>query len=144
MQKGSFERWLNIWSTLYGNNSSKAAEPAAATERAQALANQYIVDVQTHFVRDDFKGEFMLGILNYAAENYNPAMKTGPGGLTLDDRMRRVLRHAESHLVLDRLARPERRAHHPVRRPIPAAPVVDDLVGEQKRILERLLRVAPE
>jgi hypothetical protein len=35
-------------------------------------------------MRDDFKGEFIMGIVNYAAENYNPAMKTGPGGLSLD------------------------------------------------------------
>src|ERR1700758_4105179 len=61
-----------------------AAEPAAAAERAQRLANQYIVDVQTHFVHDDFKAEFIMGIVNYAAQNYNPAMTKGPGGLTLN------------------------------------------------------------
>jgi predicted TIM-barrel fold metal-dependent hydrolase len=65
-------------------SAAEAAEPGAAAERAQGLANQYIVDVQTHFVRDDFKGEFMLGILNYAAQNYNPAIIKTPYGATLD------------------------------------------------------------
>jgi predicted TIM-barrel fold metal-dependent hydrolase len=65
-------------------SAAEAAEPEAAAARADALANQYIVDVQTHFLRDDFKGDFMLGILKYAAQNYNPAMAKGPGGLTLD------------------------------------------------------------
>jgi predicted TIM-barrel fold metal-dependent hydrolase len=65
-------------------SAAEAAEPAAAAERAKGLANQYIVDVQTHFVRDDFKGEFMLGIVNYAAQNYNPGIVKNPYGLTLD------------------------------------------------------------
>jgi len=65
-------------------SAAEAAEPAAAAERAQGLANQYIVDVQTHFVRDDFKGEFILGIMNFAAQNYNPAIAKNPYGLTLD------------------------------------------------------------
>ena len=74
----------DVYGRFFEVSAAEAAEPTAAAERAQALANQYIVDVQTHFVRDDYKGEFMLGILKYAADNYNPALKTGPGGLTLD------------------------------------------------------------
>jgi predicted TIM-barrel fold metal-dependent hydrolase len=65
-------------------SSAEAAEPAAAAERAQGLANQYIVDVQTHFVRDDFKGEFMMGIVNFAAQNYNPGIAKNPYGLSLN------------------------------------------------------------
>ena len=74
----------DVYGRFFDVSTAEAAEPAAAAERAQALASQYIVDVQTHFMRDDFKGEFMMGIMNYAAENYNPAMKTGPGGMSLD------------------------------------------------------------
>jgi predicted TIM-barrel fold metal-dependent hydrolase len=65
-------------------SKAEAAEPDAAAERAQGLAKQYIVDVQTHFVRDDFKGEFMMGIVNFAAQNYNPGIAKNPYGLTLD------------------------------------------------------------
>jgi uncharacterized protein len=65
-------------------SAAEAAQPEAAAERANKLAGQYIVDVQTHFVRDDFKGEFILGLTNYAAENMNPALAKSPGGITLD------------------------------------------------------------
>jgi uncharacterized protein len=80
----AFVAMNDVYGRFFDVSAAEAAEPAAANERAQGLANQYIVDVQTHFMRDDFKGEFMMGIVNYAAENYNPAMKTGPGGLSLD------------------------------------------------------------
>jgi uncharacterized protein len=80
----AFVAMNDVYGRFFDVSAAEAAEPAAAAERAQGLANQYIVDVQTHFMRDDFKGEFMMGIVNYAAENYNPAMKTGPGGLSLD------------------------------------------------------------
>ena len=53
-------------------SAAEAAEPAAAAERAQALAGQYIVDVQTHFVRDDFKGEFILGITELRRAELQP------------------------------------------------------------------------
>jgi uncharacterized protein len=74
----------DVYGRIFEVSAAEAAEPAAAAERAQGLANQFIFDVQTHFVRDDFKGEFLMGIMNYAAQNYNPAMAKGPGGLTLD------------------------------------------------------------
>src|SRR5215467_3124295 len=74
----------DVYGRIFEVSTAEAAEPAAAAERAQGLANQFIFDVQTHFVRDDFKGEFMMGIMNYAAQNYNPAMAKGPGGLSLD------------------------------------------------------------
>jgi hypothetical protein len=80
----AFVAMNDVYGRMFDVSAAEAAEPAVAAERAQGLANQYIVDVQTHFVRDDFKGEFMMGIMNYAAQNYNPAMTKGPGGLTLD------------------------------------------------------------
>jgi uncharacterized protein len=80
----AFVAMNDVYGRIFDVSAAEAAEPAAAAQRAQGLANQYIVDVQTHFMRDDFKGEFMMGIVNYAAENYNPAMTTGPGGLSLD------------------------------------------------------------
>src|SRR5262249_14052696 len=58
----------DVYGRIFDVSAAEAAEPAAAAERAQQLANQYIVDVQTHFVHDDFKAEFIMGIVNYAAE----------------------------------------------------------------------------
>jgi len=74
----------DVYGRIFDVSSAEAAEPAAAAERAKGLDKQFIVDVQTHFVRDDYKGEFMLDIAKYAAQNWNPAMTKDPGGLTLD------------------------------------------------------------
>ena len=43
--------------------------------KAQSVAGQYIVDVHTHFVRDDFEDKYILGLTNSAAPNWNPAIK---------------------------------------------------------------------
>jgi hypothetical protein len=43
--------------------------------RAQSLAGQFVFDVQTHFVRDDFKHEELLGLAAFASEHWNPKMK---------------------------------------------------------------------
>ena len=74
----------DVYGRIFDVSSAEAAEPAAAAERAKGLDKQFIVDVQTHFVRDDYKGEFMLDIAKYAAQNWKPAMTKDPGGLTLD------------------------------------------------------------
>jgi uncharacterized protein len=74
----------DVYGRFFDVSAAEAAEPAAAAERARGLANQFILDDQTHFVRDDYKGEFILALANYAAQNWNPAMVKDPGGLTLD------------------------------------------------------------
>jgi predicted TIM-barrel fold metal-dependent hydrolase len=74
----------DVYGRFFDVSAAEAAEPAAAAQRAQGLANQFILDDQTHFVRDDYKGEFILALANYAAQNWNPAMVKDPGGLTLD------------------------------------------------------------
>ena len=38
------------------------------------MSGQFIVDVQTHFVRDDFKQDGLLGLAKYAKQNWNPAI----------------------------------------------------------------------
>src|SRR5260370_38355938 len=43
--------------------------------RAQSLAAQFIYDVQTHFVRDDFDHKELLDLGKFASEHWNPKMK---------------------------------------------------------------------
>jgi hypothetical protein len=45
------------------------------------LAGQFVFDVQTHFVRDDFDHKELLGLNDFAAEHWNPKIKdqTAPG-----------------------------------------------------------------
>src|SRR6266508_5818055 len=64
---------------VYGNvfqvEGAEAHEPALMLARAQSLAGQFVFDVQTHFVRDDFKHEELLGLAAFASEHWNPKMK---------------------------------------------------------------------
>ncbi|HXZ01795.1 MAG TPA: amidohydrolase family protein [Stellaceae bacterium] len=61
-----------VFGPLFAVGRAEAAEPDAAAERARGLANQFILDDQLHFVRDDFNEEGLIGLAKYAAENWNP------------------------------------------------------------------------
>src|SRR5215470_14947805 len=63
-----------VFGSVFDVTAAEAAEPGVAVARADALASQFIVDVQTHFVRDDFKQEGLLGLAQYAKKNWNPAI----------------------------------------------------------------------
>ena len=50
----AFVAMNQVFGPVFKVSTAEAAEPAAADERAAALSKQFIFDVQTHFVRDDF------------------------------------------------------------------------------------------
>ena len=71
---------------IYGTNvfqvdAAEAHQPDLIQARAQSLAGQFVFDVQTHFVRDDFDHKELLGLNDFAAEHWNPKIKdeTAPG-----------------------------------------------------------------
>jgi predicted TIM-barrel fold metal-dependent hydrolase len=71
---------------IYGTNvfqvdAAEARTPELIQARAQSLAGQFIFDVQTHFIRDDFDHKELLGLNAFAAEHWNPKIKddTAPG-----------------------------------------------------------------
>jgi uncharacterized protein len=49
----AFGAMNEVYGALFDVAAAEAAEPGAAAERAGALAAQFIVDLHTHFVRDD-------------------------------------------------------------------------------------------
>ena len=63
-----------VFGPLFDVSRAEAQTPGAADARAEKLAGQFIVDVQTHFVRDDFKQDGLLGLAKYAKEHWNPAL----------------------------------------------------------------------
>jgi uncharacterized protein len=84
-------------------SKAEAAEPEAAAARAQGLAGQYIFDDQTHFVRDDFQGEFMLALPTYAAQNWNPALGKSPINLDMfkfDNYMKEIYLDSDTKVAL--------------------------------------------
>ena len=63
-----------VFGPLFEVTAAEAQQPGAAAARANKLAGQFIFDVQTHFVRDDFKQEGLLGLAQYAKQHWNPAI----------------------------------------------------------------------
>lgn len=56
-------------------SEAEAREPEIAKARADGLAGQFIFDDQTHFLRDDFAHEEILGLGEFAAEHWNPKLR---------------------------------------------------------------------
>ncbi|MEO8629061.1 MAG: amidohydrolase family protein [Betaproteobacteria bacterium] len=63
-----------VFGPIWDVSEAEAADNDAATNRAKGLAKQFIFDDQTHFVRDDFDKEGLLGLGKYASEHWNPKM----------------------------------------------------------------------
>jgi uncharacterized protein len=70
----------DVFGPVFDVSRAEAQQPGMAAQRAGALAGQFIVDVQTHFVRDDFKQTGLLDLAKYAKQNWNPAL-TGENDL---------------------------------------------------------------
>src|SRR5438094_8063982 len=64
----------DVFGPVFDVSRAEAQQPGVAAQRAGALAGQFIVDVQTHFVRDDFKQAGLLELAKYAKQNWNPAL----------------------------------------------------------------------
>src|SRR3989454_661785 len=64
----------DVFGQVFEVTRAEAATPGVADMRAQALSGPFIVDAQTHFVRDDFKQEGLLDLAKYAKENWNPKL----------------------------------------------------------------------
>lgn len=63
-----------VFGRVFEVSPAEAAQPGVAAARADALAGQFIVDCQTHFVRDDFQQTGLLGLAKYAKQHWNPAL----------------------------------------------------------------------
>jgi uncharacterized protein len=74
----------DVFGPIFDVSPVEAAEPAAADERARRFANQFILDDQVHFVKDDYKVEDILFLAKYASEHWNPPLLKDAYGLSLD------------------------------------------------------------
>jgi uncharacterized protein len=63
-----------VFGPVWSVSEAEAADKDMANARAKGLKGQFIFDDQTHFVRDDFNKDGLLGLGKYAAEHWNPAM----------------------------------------------------------------------
>ena len=70
----AFVAMNRVYGELFSVGVAEAAEPAAAAERLAALAKQLVIDVQLHFVRDDFSWDGLL-MLGEWAKRWNPVLE---------------------------------------------------------------------
>ena len=63
-----------VFGPLFEVGRAEAQMPGAADARAKALSEQFIVDAQTHFVRDDFTQPGLLDLAKYAKQHWNSAL----------------------------------------------------------------------
>ena len=63
-----------VFGPVWNVSEAEAADTDVSDARAMALKKQFIFDDQTHFVRDDFDKEGLLGLGKYASEHWNPDM----------------------------------------------------------------------
>jgi len=69
----AFVAMNRVYGNLFSVGVAEAAEPAAAAERLTALRKQPVIDVQLHFLRDDFDWDGIL-MLGEWAKKWNPVL----------------------------------------------------------------------
>jgi len=63
-----------VFGAVFDVTPAEAQTPGMADQRAKALSGQFIIDDQTHFVRDDFNQAALLDLAKYAHQHWNPAL----------------------------------------------------------------------
>lgn len=67
-----------VYGAVFAVESVEAEDRAAATERSDRLRDQFIFDVQLHFVRDDYPSTGILGLRRLARDlGWNPELPPG-------------------------------------------------------------------
>jgi len=71
-----------VYGTVFAVDPAEAADPEVASAQRQALAGQFVFDVQLHFVHERYSWEPLLG-LRKMARAWNPGIR--PGELTMEE-----------------------------------------------------------
>jgi predicted TIM-barrel fold metal-dependent hydrolase len=81
----AFVAMNEVYGSLFHMDVAEAHDLDQAEARRQRLKNQFIFDVQLHFVSDDYDEPGILQIRQYAAQYLNPALK---GEVTTFEKLR--------------------------------------------------------
>ncbi len=80
----AFAAMNDVYGPYFGVGRAEAATPDLANERARALANEFIMDMHTHFLRDDTRlSNFVRSREAVGKAGWNPALVGKPQ--TLED-----------------------------------------------------------
>jgi len=91
-----------VFGPLFAVHPAEAADPAAAHEHAAKLRRQFVFDVQTHFIRDDFAWDGIL-VLGEYAKQWNPVLREE--GVTLrryqlENYLKEIFLDSDTHVAL--------------------------------------------
>ncbi|MFZ9440931.1 MAG: hypothetical protein ACO260_11630, partial [Hylemonella sp.] len=80
----AFVAMNDTYGPVFGVSRAEAATPDMANERARKLSGQFIMDMHTHFLRDDTRIKTFINQREAVGKaGWNPAIKTG--AQTIDD-----------------------------------------------------------
>ena len=105
-----------VFGPVFTASRAEAATPGVADARAAALKKQFIVDCQTHFVRDDYNQQLLTFSADFAKKHWNPDIPGSrrPHPLQVPE-LREGDLHRQRHQGRDDL----RHAHRRIRVPVP-------------------------
>ena len=64
----------SVYGKIFDVSKAEAADAGMAAERAESLMNQFIFDIQTHFVRDDYSQEGFLAFLQEGGDIWKTSL----------------------------------------------------------------------
>ena len=71
----------SVYGNVFNVSEAEAADAVMASERAQSLQGQFVFDVNTHFVRDDYSQESFLDFLQTTATDWKTGVDPNRVGL---------------------------------------------------------------
>ncbi len=93
-----------VHGNLFEVNAAETKGMDAAGDRKAKYKGQFIFDVQTHFIRDDFKHEALLGITKWAEDaKVNPNIGSVPNNLSrykMDNYLKEIFLDSDTTIAL--------------------------------------------
>jgi uncharacterized protein len=93
-----------VFGPMFDVSEAEAADMDAAMDRKSTFKGQFIFDDQTHFIRDDFKQEGLLGLTKWAiGAKVNPNIESAPLTLSrykMDNYLKEIFLDSETTVSL--------------------------------------------
>jgi predicted TIM-barrel fold metal-dependent hydrolase len=100
----AFYAMNKVFGPVFDVSEAEAKDMDMAKDRAKSLSNQFIFDDQTHFIRDDFKQEGLLGLTKWAVgAKVNPDIMSAPMSLArykMDNYLKEIFLDSDTKISL--------------------------------------------
>ena len=100
----AFMAMNTVHGDIFDVNAAEVSNPNAAGDRKAKYKGQFIFDDQTHFIRDDFKEEGLLGLTKWAeGAKVNPNIGSVPTNLSrykMDNYLKEIFLDSDTTIAL--------------------------------------------